>query len=211
MRKDVMTFTESLKLSSVLILAVSFSACGNASSAETPTESSAVASAAKTGNWDIVADGSFIQFTAAQEGEAFTGTFGEFSGLIDFDPDALDDSYVRIEIPLKSVDAGSKDRNSTLPGKVWFSTKAFPIAVYESDTIVTVGDGYEAKGTLTLKGTTLPVELFFNLAMDGDRAVMNGQATLDRTAWNVGAAPWDTNEWVSKAVEIEVQVTADKR
>ncbi|WP_427453648.1 YceI family protein [Litorimonas sp. WD9-15] len=205
-----MTFTKSLRLSAGFLIAASLGACGNASSAEAPADVPAPASAASASSWNIVAEDSFIQFTAAQEGDAFTGSFGEFSGVINFDPDALGGSYVRIEIPLKSVDAGSKDRNSTLPGKVWFSTKAFPTAIYEATEIVSVGDGYEAKGTLTLKGATLPVELFFNLALDGDRAVMTGQATLDRTAWGVGAAPWDTDEWVSKAVEIDVQVTADK-
>lgn len=207
-----MTFTKRLKLTSTLILVTTLSACSNATTADAQPSETVQASVktAEQGNWDIIAADSSLQFSASQEGEAFTGRFKVFSGIINFDPEALDQTHIRIEIPLKSVDAGSKDRNSTLPGKVWFSTKAHPIAIYETDEVVAVGDGYEAKGTLTLKGKTIPVPLFFNLDIQGDLATMTGQATLDRTAWDVGASPWDTNEFVSKAVEIEVKVAANR-
>jgi len=208
-----MTLLKNLKFSSALIAAVMLTACGNAKTADAQASEvvQAADKATADGNWEILSDQSHIKFTAAQEGESFTGRFKAFSGVINFDPDALDQTHISIEIPLKSVDAGSKDRNSTLPGKVWFSTKAHPIAVYETNEVVAVGDGYEAKGTLTLKGKTLPVPLFFNLTISDDVATMTGEATLDRTAWDVGAAPWNTNEYVSKAVEIDVKVTATRR
>ena len=161
-------------------------------------------------NWDIQAEVSHIHFTALQEGEAFTGGFAEFSGTILFDPAAPETGSVDISIPLKSVDAGSRDRNSTLPGKVWFSAKKFPVAQFTSSEISKQDDGFLAKGELTLKGLTVPIELPFELEIDGDRAVMTGQVELDRTQWNVGASPWDTDEWVSRAVSLDIQVTADR-
>jgi len=159
-------------------------------------------------NWDIQADGSHIRFSAKQEGEIFTGEFTEFSGTILLDPAAPETGSVDISIPLKSVDAGSQDRNSTLPGKVWFSSKKFPSARFASSDISKQATGYLAKGELTLKGKSVPLELPFALQIDGDRAVMTGSVDIDRTLWNVGASPWDTDEWVSRAVKLDLQVTA---
>jgi len=164
--------------------------------------------ALETGNWDIQADGSHIRFSALQEGETFTGAFQEFSGLIRFDPENPEAGSVKIDIPLKSVDAGSKDRNSTLPDKVWFSTKKYPVATFTSTDITVAGDGYLAKGALSLKGVSVPIELPFDLVLDGKKAVMTSTYEMDRTKWNVGAAPWDTDEWVSRAVTLDIQVTA---
>jgi len=201
------TYIKPALFSSLIGLAVSLSACSQASSAE---EAQAVSTGVVAANWDIQADGSHIQFSAEQEGKTFTGEFTEFSGVINFDPAAPETGSVRITVPLKSVDAGSKDRTSTLPDKVWFSAKAFPDAVYTSSDISAQGDGYIAKGELTLKGTSVPLDLPFTLDLDGSVAVMTSSVEMDRTLWNVGAAPWDTDEWVSRAVKLDLKVTAEK-
>jgi len=160
--------------------------------------------------WDIQAEGSHIQFSALQEGDRFTGEFTEFSGTILFDAEAPETSSVDISIPLKSVDAGSRDRNSTLPGKVWFSTKKFPTARFISTDISKTETGFLSKGELTLKGVSVPIELPFDLNIEGSHAVMTGQVDLNRTLWNVGAAPWDTDEWVSREVKLDLQITANR-
>ena len=199
------TYLNPLLLSSFAGLAISLSACSEASSTDTPQAASAEMGA---GNWDIQADGSHIKFSAQQEGKPFTGEFQDFSGVINFDPAAPENGSVKITIPLKSVDAGSKDRNSTLPEKVWFSTKAFPMAVYTSSDISADGAGYLAKGELTLKGVSIPLDVPFNLDVNGEIAVMTSTVDMDRTLWTVGAAPWDTDEWVSRNVQLDLKVTA---
>lgn len=186
-------------------LAITLSSCADAQS---ETASSQTVSSSTATNWGIQAENSYIRFTAKQEGEPFSGLFSEFSGIIRFDPDTPETGMVDITIPLSSVDAGSKDRNSTLPSKVWFSAKKFPDARFTSNNISKKGDDYLAKGQLTLKGVSVPLDLPFTLQIDGDNAVMTGKAALDRTLWGVGAAPWDTDEWVSRRVELDVQVTA---
>ncbi len=202
--------------SSIAVLGLAFGGCSNANSSENQTSSAEkitqLAAPANTGDnqWDVVADTSYIRFSAEQEGVAFSGEFKEFSSTIDFDPVSPETGSVEITIPLSSVDAGSKDRNSTLPGKVWFSTKSFPTAVFTSDNITREGEDYLAKGTLTLKGAAVPVALSFTLKIDGNQAVMIGKSDIDRTDWGVGAAPWDTDEWVSKSVTLDVKVTANR-
>ncbi len=204
--ENMKTVLNTTLLAPLTAFALGFSACSEANSADQTSQ--AAVTVAETGNWDIQADGSHIRFSALQEGKKFTGEFQEFSGIIQFDPQNPEAGSVKIDIPLKSVDAGSNDRNSTLPDKVWFSTKKFPIATFTSTDISAAGEGYLAKGALSLKGVSLPIDLPFDLALDGKKAVMTSSYEMDRTKWNVGAAPWDTDEWVSRSVTLDIQVTA---
>ena len=208
-------YLKSVLISSVVGVAVSLSACSNASSADqvtaaAPDIETVGSNANVSGNWDIQPDSSHIRFSAKQEGEPFTGEFQSFSGVINFDPAAPETGSVEITIPLSSVDAGSNDRNSTLPGKIWFSAKKFPTAIFTSSNITAVDGAYIAKGDLSLKGTSVPVSLPFSLDIKGDVAVMSSRLTIDRTLWNVGAEPWNTDEWVSRDVRLEIQVTANR-
>ena len=210
------TYFKPVLIASVVGLAIGMSACSEARTADKNAADQVSAAAAPAAapiaaaNWDIQAGRSHIRFTAKQEGSPFSGEFQAFSGIINFDPAAPQNGSVKITVPLKSVDAGSNDRNSTLPGKVWFSAKAFPEAVYRSSEISKDGDGYIAKGELTLKGLSVPLDIPFNLDIKGDTAVMTGAVEMDRTQWKVGAAPWDTDEWVSKSVTLDLHVTAKK-
>ncbi len=206
-------YLKPLLISSATGLALCLSACSNASSADQVTAAADIVtvSASISGNWDIQSDDSHIRFTAKQEGTPFTGEFENFTGVINFDPAAPETGAVEIIIPLASVDAGSNDRNSTLPGKIWFSVKKFPSAVFTSTDIAAVDGAYVAKGALNLKGSSVPVSLPFTLDIDGDVAVMTSNLTIDRTLWDVGAAPWNTDEWVSRDVELDIQVTAIRK
>ena len=196
-------------LSSLAGVSFTLFGCSNASSADQVSAVAAESAPVLTqGNWDIQPDGSYIRFTAKQEGEPFTGEFETFTGLINFDPNAPEKGEVRISIPLSSVEAGSNDRNSTLPGKIWFSAKKFPTAMFTSSDISTVDAAYVAKGELSLKGVSVPLSLPFNLDIDGKKAVMTSRLEIDRTLWNVGSDPWNTDEWVSRAVELDIQLTA---
>jgi len=200
-----------LVISALASLALLTTGCAEANPAQqTKTPDIIATSTSSAPVWTIQPEGSHIRFSAKQEGETFTGEFTEFSGTILFDIDALETSAVDISIPLKSVEAGSQDRNSTLPGKVWFSVKKFPDARFTSNAIIKQDAGFLAKGELILKGKSVPLDLPFDVTIDAGRAVMTGQVVMDRTLWNVGAAPWDTDEWVSREVSLDLQVTADR-
>lgn len=161
-------------------------------------------------NYRVIAEDSAIRVSALQQGERFEGGFSEFDVAIRFDPDDLEGSRVVARIPVRSLDLGHADRNDAVPGKVWFNAGAHPVATFVSDSISRDGDGYVAQGDLTVKGLRRPVRLPFTLTQDGDRTVMNGGVELDRNTWNLGEAPWDTEEWVSRAVQVDITLTAEE-
>ena len=145
--------------------------------------------------WVVDVGASHLKFSALQEGEPFEGAFKTFTADIKFHPDNLAASSVTVTVPISGADAGSTDRNSTLPGKAWFSAKKFPDAVFTATTFKSMGEGaYDAVGELTIKG---------------DTAVMSAALEMNRNDWNIGAKPWNTDEYVSTGVKLDILVTAN--
>jgi len=164
----------------------------------------------RIGNWLVIPDKSNIQFTATQQSESFTGEFLNYSVLINFKEDQLDTANVRAAIDLSSVSAGNKDRDGALPGKEWVAVKSFPEAIFRSDEFVKTGEGtYEARGTLSMKGTSHPVTLPFTLDINGSVADMTGRVTLDRTLWDVGSGTWASGDQVSTEVVVDIKISAE--
>ena len=189
----------------ILASCLALSACGSPA----PDVAPAAAASFET-NYTVIPEESHIRFSSVQEGEPFTGEFTEFDARIFHDPAAPAESRVRVSIPLAGVRAGSSDRDGTLPGEPWFDRRRFPVAVFEADGFTPTDEGFVTTGTLSMKGASAPVELPFTLVEEGGRTVMSGRTTIDRTDWNVGAAPWDTDEYVSRDVALDLRVVATR-
>ncbi len=193
---------------------LSFAACSQAQdSAPNKVEltSSAPVTNAQTSasNWTVIDAESHVKFTAAQEGNEFTGQFNKFTAVINFDPSNIEDASVTARIDISSVDAGDKDRNGALPGKEWFFIKKFPEAVFQSSSFSKTGENtYAAAGTLSMKGVSQPLTLPFTLDIESSTADMSGMVTLDRTLWELGSGAWSTDEWVSTSVTVDIKIKA---
>ena len=160
--------------------------------------------------WALDRDASSVIFNARQGDEAFTGRFGRFDAQIRLDPANPAAAAIVAVVDLGSVDAGSSDRNDSLPEAEWFDVARHPRAEFRSDEVRRTGSLYEAVGTLTLKGTAQPVTLAFTLDETGDRAVADGEFTLDRTAFAVGEGEFGTEEFVDNDVSVVVHIEATR-
>ena len=211
-----------MRMFKTLILGAAISvltACGAASvdaqiisESTTVQELSQVAPEVEVGpNWAMRSDESSLVFKGKQTGNEFTGEFTSFTTEIVFHPDFLDAARVTAVIDMSAFDAGSGDRNDALPGKEWFSVKAFPEAVFESDDFVATGEGtYEAIGTLTLRGVSLPVTVPFDIEIADGVATMNSELSLNRNDYGVGQGVWSKGEWVDLEVGLEITIVADE-
>ena len=167
------------------------------------------------GNWTINKSASTLGFLGTQKGSEFSGEFTSYEASINFDADNLADSNVIVIVDMKSAESGDAERDSALPGTEWFAVGLYPTAKFESSNITKIanepnGARYMAKGQLTIKETTLPVQMPFSLSIDGNTATMAGSLELDRTSYQVGTGTWSKGEWVDKAVKVNVQVKATK-
>lgn len=153
-----------------------------------------------------VEEGSKLAFEVDWDGEVITGQFKQFEVEALFHPEMLSESRVHVTIHLDSVSVDNSDVQTTLPEAEWFHTEMFPKAIFVSEAFTFLKENeYQAKGNLTLKGTTLPVMLMFQLdEFSSSRAVISGTATLSRTDFGIG---WKNTNDVSDEVKVSVRLT----
>ncbi len=191
-------------------------ACSDASGQanETPKPVPVAKSAAAPtigANWTVDKTKSSLSFSGSQSGEVFTGTFGSFDAVINFDPDNLGNANVVVTIDTNSADAGEAERTDALPGKEWFYVKKFPLAKFiAADFKHLGGDNYQASGNLTIRDITTKIVLPFTLKLDNTRAVMDAKLTLNRTAYKIGTGMWASADWVGHDIAVNIHVEADQ-
>jgi len=167
--------------------------------------------AAQPGGWAVDMARSKLGFDSSYSTTRFSGAFKAWSAIIQFDPANLAASKATVTIDLASATTGDPDRDETLPEPDWFSTAKFPRATFTTGAIKALGgDKYQAVGTITMKGLSKPATLNFTVQIKGKTAVMNGQAVLDRTLWNVGEGQFKDEKPVPHAVTVNVSIAANR-
>ena len=163
--------------------------------------------------WKIDPTQSSISFTATQNGAPVAGKFTNFSGDINYDPQQLDKSNVKIIIETGSVTDSYNQLSDTLKTPDWFNTKVFPEAVFQSTSFVKTGDKtFEAKGNLTIRDKTVPVTLAFTQEeYTPTKALMKGSTTIKRTAFGVGQGEWADTKTVKDDVVIDFVVAGTSK
>jgi polyisoprenoid-binding protein YceI len=163
-------------------------------------------------DYDIDYGQTTVSFAGNHAGTDFVGTFGEWSGSISFDPDAVASSVLRAEFTLGTVKTGIRMYDGTLPTTDWFDIDNTPTAVYQSASVVHVSDTtYRASGTLTLRGFVVPVE--FDFVLDdptGDTVHASAEMTVLRLDFDIGKASDPAINWVTDDIVIKLEIVATK-
>ncbi|MFW5661776.1 MAG: YceI family protein [Oceanicaulis sp.] len=158
-------------------------------------------------DWTLDQAASRVAFEATAFGSPFTGAFEDFSADITLDPDNLDAARIEAVVRAGSAELSNAQYASNMNGGDGLAVEQHPEARFVSDDIRAAGDGYEAVGTLTVKGRSQPLTLPFTLEIDDDRAVANGSFTIDRAEFGVGSGSWSD---VGPSVTVTVHVEADR-
>ena len=166
------------------------------------------AEAAPTDEFELEPAGRSLTFTAVQQGATFESRFDRFTARVRFDPAQPESGSISSRIDLGSVDTGNPERDEVLKGADWFNLGKWPEAVFTAGRIVRDGDGYRARGTLTLREVTAPVTLSFRWtpAAAGQAARLQGSAALERLAFGVGQGEWRDTAYVGNRVDIQVDI-----
>lgn len=179
-----------------------------------PTDPAAPVAPARPSAWTVDARSSTIGFGYAYEDEngstPISGRFTRWRADIRFDPDNLDASSAVVRITMGSASTGIAAHDGALPSSEWFGTDAHPTAEFRTTRIRSRGGNqYEARGRLTIKGQSRDVDLPFTLSIDGNRASMRGQTTIDRHDFGIGDGGTG-DDLISREVTITVRVDADR-
>ena len=169
----------------------------------------AAAVPATAAQWSVVPGQSRIAFTATWLGKPVPGSFRRWSAAIDFDPAKPAAAKIAVDIDTASAVTGDKTVDGALPDADWFGSGRAAAARFVATSVAATGPGaYLARGTLTLKGRSVPVDLPFTLAIAGATAKMTGSLKLDRRALALGLTADAAGEYVAFAVPVQITVMA---
>jgi len=168
--------------------------------------SDAPALEAAASDWEVQ-EGT-LSISLVQMGSEVTGSFEDWTAAIAFEPQDAPGKAgeVDVTISIPSLTLGSV--TSQALGADFFAASEFPTASFRAD-LMNVADGYEAQGTLSLKGAEMPVTLPFTLTLDGDTAEMQGRTMLDRRNYGIGDNMADPGQ-LSFEVEVLIDLTATR-
>lgn len=168
-----------------------------------------VAAPAAAAQWRVDPARSAIAFESAQAGTVIKGRFARWTAAIDFDPAKPAAARIDVLVDLASAATGDRSVDGQLPTADWFNLAAGARARFQAAGVTQTAPGrYLARGTLALRGVSVPVALPFTLAIAGDVATMRGQTRLDRRAFKIGLDSDASAAWVPFAVPLSVNVTA---
>jgi cytochrome b561/polyisoprenoid-binding protein YceI len=150
-----------------------------------------------------------IGFRTAWSGQTVRGSFTRWQADIRFSPQALERSRVRVSIDLSSATTGEPMRDAALTGQDWLDAAAHPTAEFIAEQFEQTGPNrYIAHGALTLRGTTRPLDLPFELSFADPAVRMTAQARVDRTAFGVGRREYRATNQVPAAVNLDIAFVA---
>ncbi|MBL8537848.1 MAG: cytochrome b/b6 domain-containing protein [Hyphomonadaceae bacterium] len=159
--------------------------------------------------WRVDRGASSITFSGTHAGVPFEGRFSRWRADIAFSADDLDHSTAVVTVETASASDGVPLHDNSLPQEEWFDVTRFPTAVFHAAAFRERGErAYEARGALTIKDRTFEVRLPFTLSISGDRAVMDGSATISREDANLGMRSDPDAEYVSEDIIVRVHVEA---
>jgi polyisoprenoid-binding protein YceI len=148
---------------------------------------------------------SAVTYTFTQAGAADQGRFKAFA--VSFDPAA---GELQVMIDMRSFDTGDQQRNDILGGKDFFDVAQYGQARFTATHLERSAAGYDATGSLTLRGVTRNVTIPFSwrTAAAQGRTVgyLAGQITLQRLDFGIGQGQWKSTEWVGNAVTVHYQL-----
>lgn len=127
-----------------------------------------------------------VSFTIKNAGINVNGFFSEARASVQFDPGNLSNTSLSATIEVSSIDTGIKARDKHLKKEKYFDLENYPQIRFQSVQVTREASGYLLKGNLTIKETTLPVEIPFTIERVAEGSIFKGSFALDRRDYSVG-------------------------
>jgi len=145
------------------------------------------------------------------------GSFNDFSGSGEFDPENQENSHVEIEIQAASIDTRNSMRDDHLRSNDFFDMEKWPTLTFASTEVLRVNDEvFRVVGDLVTKGVTKPVAIDFEYtgnATDpyGNKRVgFEGSVVVNRSDWGIvwNGALEQGGVLVGEKVTLEFEISA---
>ncbi len=162
--------------------------------------------------WKIDPAASTLTFTGSQADEPFTGSFTQFTPVVEFDPAKPENASIAFTVDIASAKIEDKDNQETLPTEDWFHNSKYTTASFISTRVTALSSekAYLAEGNLTLHGISQPVQLKFSFTEQNGTATVDGGTVLQRNRFGIGSGQWKSDEWIAYPVTVKFHIIATK-
>ena len=155
-------------------------------------------------DWTIDTDASRVGFVTQAFGGSVEGEFTDYEAAITLDPSDLANARIEARVGTASGSTGNGQLDDSMLSEEGLAPQSHAAARFLSEDIRATDTGYEAHGTLSIRGTDQAVVLPFSLTIEDDRAVADAELEIARTDYGVGASGWgDTAANVTIVLHIE--------
>lgn len=152
----------------------------------------------------------FVQFKISHLGYSYIlGSFEEFSGNFNYDPEDLEAASVEMEVQVDSLNTNHAERNRHLLSDDFLNAEEYPTATFTSTGFEPSGDNEGTlSGELTLHGQTQEIEMPVTLLGEGEdpwgnyRAGFEGSTMLTLSDFDI-----DMSDFPETMHEVELYVT----
>ncbi len=165
--------------------------------------------ASTSNTWVVDHQRSELAVQVKQSASEVEGRFETWTASIDFDPDDLPASGVKVEVDVSSLALGNVSNNAISPD--FLNAARYPRATFESQAFVKKGDDlYEVSGPLALAGRTRPIALPFRLTIEDDRAFAEGKVVIRRLDFGIGEKGFSGDGMVGFDVVVKFRIDAKR-
>jgi polyisoprenoid-binding protein YceI len=146
---------------------------------------------ALAGTWNIDPVHSSVGFKIRHFFTKVGGTFTDYAGTIEFDPENPEAAKVKITIQAASINTNNEKRDGHLQSEDFFWVEKNPELTFRSTKVTKKGDGFLVEGLLTMRGVEKTVVLeaeFLGAGPDGwggTRAGFTASTKVNRKDWGI--------------------------
>ena len=161
--------------------------------------------------WSVDKSHSSINFKIRHFFTPVAGSYGDWDGVLRFDPANLKGSSINMTINAGSVNTANERRDAHLRTADFFETDKFPAMRFVSNDIQKTGENsYVAVGTLTIKETSKQIRLPFTFLgsmphpRGGTVAGFKANYQILRNDYGVGTGSYVETSTIGNEVDIEI-------
>ena len=137
--------------------------------------------------WRVDPAQSSLGFRYEVDGKETEGLFATFTGEARFDPAALAEADLTLDVETGSIDLGEPVGTSFVKSVDWLFVEEHPTARFILTGLTGTGDGqFRAVGDLTMRGVTKEVMGDLTVTLGETMAIATGEARFDRKEFGIG-------------------------
>lgn len=138
------------------------------------------------------------------EAKKANGKIGGLKGLIDFNPEDPEKARFDVTVDMETLDMGIGLKTKHARQEDFFNAEKYPTIRFESKKISRTQGSYLAEGELTIKGTTLPVQIPFTFTGGDREGSFQGKFTVQRKDFKL------EKKGVGEEVEVHIVLPVKK-